>query len=259
MSDGQSLFDKLVSSALDFERATHPNFRYVILSSPRCGSSLLAGMLTSTQQAGCPKEYLNRDYIRAYLKQSGLSDTPLPAYMQEMERRRTSPNGLFGVKLHWEHFVDIYGVKGGLKREGIDFIQSMDRVIRICRKDKISQAISYYIAIQTNRWVELPGQASNRESSSNDRIGFDPMRITSLLNALVVQEVSWQRFCRQHSIDPVDVCYETLVADYDAESRRVLGCLGLDKSMTIPQPPIKKQATELNAELRSRYLDYVGV
>lgn len=79
--------------------------------------------LAETGVAGDPLEYLNLFYVQAYAKRSGISDPEefsrslcrspdtLFKYLAFVEARRTSPNGVFGLKLHHSQFASIFNDK----------------------------------------------------------------------------------------------------------------------------------------------------
>src|SRR6266702_8748733 len=94
-----------MSSDRDFPRQRMVGMRYCILSSQRSGSTLLTRMLFKTQQAGDPLEYFNLRLLQLGRTQSGNQLLTPFEFMRLMESRRTSPNGIFGMKLHYEQML----------------------------------------------------------------------------------------------------------------------------------------------------------
>jgi LPS sulfotransferase NodH len=106
----------------------------VIASVERTGSTLLCSILRGTQAAGAPEEYLNiqtKNFARLRkmvgapklrLSQlpmalarlatgrypwkdiSSFSQVSFRDYLLAVARERTTPNGVFGVKMHWNQY-----------------------------------------------------------------------------------------------------------------------------------------------------------
>src|SRR5262245_18114068 len=94
-----------MSPERDFATKTEIRMRYCILSSPRAGATLLGRMLYKTGQAGDPLEYFNLRLLqlaREQLRNASLSSLD---FLRLMEARRTSSNGVFGMKLQFDQML----------------------------------------------------------------------------------------------------------------------------------------------------------
>ena len=224
--------------------------RYAILSSPRSGSTLLGRMLFATGLAGDPLEYFGRNLLtiqREKERKPALSPQQLLA---AMERRRTSPNGVFGMKMHYAQFL--FGYQTDLVDERMLRFLRAQTLIWIRRRDRLAQAVSYAVAIRSNAWSsEVTGRAE-----------IPPIHPADCVNCL--QEVCWDDRGWETLIDAAGlvvhtVWYEDLVADYEGSCRAVLLHLGLDEAGThIPPPPISRQADARNAAAYRALCDYLG-
>src|SRR6187401_2384980 len=67
---------------------------YVIISTPRSGSTLLCRGLASTNLAGIPEEYFNPDLEDWARRRDGVDPA---AYVEWLLSERVSPNGVFGA------------------------------------------------------------------------------------------------------------------------------------------------------------------
>jgi trehalose 2-sulfotransferase len=81
-----------------------PSRGYLLCCIERTGSNLLAEALAGTGIAGQPVEYFNpagqqRPWMRGILGDSTLVDG-----FSKILAAGTTPNGVFGVKVHWSHF-----------------------------------------------------------------------------------------------------------------------------------------------------------
>ena len=68
---GTARLDYYLSHARDFSESYRVNQRYLICTSPRCGSTLFGQMLYDTRKMGDPLEYLNPNYLAAYFRRFG--------------------------------------------------------------------------------------------------------------------------------------------------------------------------------------------
>lgn len=84
-----------------------PRCAYVLCSSPRSGSTLLAEALTAVG-AGVPIEYLDPTNAMAVCwRRWGCRS--LEGYVHALHRHRTTPAGVLGVKVHWYQLAAVAG------------------------------------------------------------------------------------------------------------------------------------------------------
>ena len=243
-----------MSIARDISRNMQPRGRYCIASTPRSGSTLLSRMLEETGIAGSPREYLNPLLMSAWARINSARSIALPGYLAEMESRRTSPNGMFGIKIHWRHIETLRARK--IAERTLDaLLLRFDRFIFIRRKDKIAQAVSYYIAESTG--VFHSDQQAWLGESGIGEPEYLPDRILQNLADIVREERCWAEFFEEHGVDVLEVDHDQLVASYAETSARVLDFLGLP-SQTIPQPPTQKMSTGMGGDFRDRILRTIG-
>lgn len=219
------------------------DFRYVLCSSPRSGSTLIASMLHATGRAGDPLEYLNDQWIRVFMRTNpGPPDNfDVGSYLAGWEARRTSPNGIFGIKLHYHQMRRTWR---GREREAVDRLGSYDRHILLVRRDKIAQAVSLYRAIASQMWTSKDVSHVDAGNSAKKReVDFNPVRIAELLAFLIKEEEGWRSFLRANNIPFAESIYENFVSDYAAESVKLLELLGMDsKAEDIPPPQLSRQS-----------------
>jgi len=95
-----------MSSELDISDGAIPSCKYCIASTPRSGSTLVSRMLLSSRLAGDPKEYFGPLLIQAWLKLNK-RNISFANYLKELESKRTSENGYFGIKVHGRHLEEL--------------------------------------------------------------------------------------------------------------------------------------------------------
>src|SRR5262249_42563360 len=103
---------------------------YLVCSSDRTGSSLLCFALWRTQMAGRPFEYLQPAVIAAYRRRIGTPRfaTPLE-YLRLLYARRTTPNGVFGLKLRFWEFNSYFRNTSDKQ----NFLRSFEHIIVLGR------------------------------------------------------------------------------------------------------------------------------
>src|ERR1700742_4128747 len=78
-------------------RTAPPDCVYLLATVPRTGSSYLSHLLWQTGCLGAPLEYLNFDPVGPYHFAANSPDQQQQLW-RSVVQRRTSPNGMFGVK-----------------------------------------------------------------------------------------------------------------------------------------------------------------
>jgi LPS sulfotransferase NodH len=224
----------------EFER-TETRFSYLVCSVPRSGSSLLCELLTGTGIAGAPAEFLHPDKRAALSARWGVET--LDEYVRELLARKTSPNGVFGIKAHWGQYQPALGETD--PRE----VFPNARVVLITRRDRLRQAVSWVRALQTNKWVDRDRPRVERPAA------FDYEHITRKLRRIDREERFWESLCERYGITPHRVVYEELIADREQVVRSVLEAVGVElrAELRLPAPVLGPQADELSDEWVERY------
>jgi LPS sulfotransferase NodH len=98
MNGEEQLWLRQFDPKLDFP-ARDPDILYMACTTPRSGSHFFCHEIRNTSVFGYPLEYPgNFQKWRESLKESNDTGT-----YYSIKRRRTSINGLFGVKIHYQH------------------------------------------------------------------------------------------------------------------------------------------------------------
>ena len=240
--------------ARDFAQSTPVVQRYAILSSPRSGSTLLSRMLYETGLAGDPQEYFNPPIIALAQEQSGKEVLQLNEYLKLMEARRTSPNGIFGMKFHYSQLLGVLKAKQA-NETARRLLASFDKLIWIRRRDRLMQGISQAIAQQTQVW--------SSEDSRHAEVGevqVHPYACLRAANLIAGDDFGWEQFIKAAKLPVHIVWYEDLVDNYDEESRKVLAHLGISDFVDdIPEPPLQKQGGQQNERIHNELLQYLGL
>lgn len=230
------------ADALDVADAPSPMSTLVIASTPRSGSHMLGHMLQQTGLFGVPFEYAMPDNLEVWKRKlgtKGLDDT-LDAIMW----RRTTRNGVFCIKLHYEHLQTFGGLAEALRRF------PNPRLVRIVREDVLAQAISFVKASQTGIW--LHGQAGNPDAASYDREA-----IHAALQKVVLDNASWSYDIAHAGLRAPTVIFEELLADLPSCARKVADHVGVafDETSTPLAAATTRQSDKSERDTwKARYL-----
>jgi LPS sulfotransferase NodH len=223
----------------DFDQAQYrspPNI-YVIASQRRSGSHYLASLLRATGKAGVPLEYFHRAHWKKWLGRTGQRNPP--AIFRIICRYRTTPNGIFGVKAHWDQFKYACHLRLEQHFRSAKFIQ-------ITRDDTLSQAISLVIATQTASW------ASYQRSKADPEYSYE--RIEQAIITLARERSSWDKFFAITSINPHSISYEDLCSERDAVMDGVCNYLGIKWCRSL-HSPLLVQRSAINNEWKRRFVE----
>lgn len=230
-----------VDPQYDFPERAVSEINYVVCSLPRSGSNFLGTLLRSTERAGFPAEYFSLQSVRNFATRVGTED--YLSIVDYVRRRRTSPNGVFGFKAHYDQFVDLG------RKVDIDAGFAGLKYIRIHRRDVLGQAISFARAAQSGRYTS----AGNGPGASR----FDPDLIESCMSRLLALDASWRRFFARRGLPVLEIAYEDLIADPAGTLISIGEFLGLGEKLAVATDVFvtKKQGDASNAEWRRRILE----
>jgi LPS sulfotransferase NodH len=247
--DPEGVFDP----ALDWPRAPVQS-RFLVLATARTGSSLVCSMLADSGVAGRPIEYLRPHNIEAYKAVRGYS-SPYEI-LDDLKGRRTTPNGYFGLKLHPQQLMKLFGQ--GLTAEGAAFLRGFSRFVLCSRRGKLDQAISHLLAMERKVWNQTNDEGAPDFPLRQFGPG-DTSSISRILMTHVLEDEFWREVIRRLDLPYVEVAYEDLSEDPAGQMARVFEFLGLGVAKAdIPPPSTRKLADASNAQLREGFLKAIG-
>jgi LPS sulfotransferase NodH len=233
--------DSLNSSNAEFDFKTRaaPKILYFVASTRRSGSTYFCNELWRTGVLGAPMEYFNfRNVMVATI--SRLAVRSLDEYVRRLVALRTSPNGVFGLQIHFDQyqFMALSDVLSVLRNPFWIFVR---------RRDVAAQAVSLAKAVQTNQWNSL--NVRQAEPSYNFRL------VLSCLNDILKQNAGWKRIFETKKIEPIEIVYE----DFMVEPDKIVGDLlrrwkvPLEPHADIALPILERQSDGINAEWAERF------
>ena len=191
---------------------------YTIVFTPRSGSNLLCDFLRANG-LGQPSEYFQHPLgvANAYYQELGVAPDDFKTFLTRLVTEK-SQNGIFGVKLTWDHKNVLVGAlrRHFGRNDGLLALSPRHRWVYLQRRDKIGQAISLWRASKSGIWT-----SSTPRSGEADELEYDFFRLLSLLQAILTEEYLWEGFFQKEGIEPVRVLYEDLLREPAAAVLRV--------------------------------------
>ena len=223
----------------EFPGGVPTRLSYVVCSVPRSGSSLLCELLCNTDTAGAPTEFFDPEQMEQFRARWGASS--FGEYVAQLLDRKTGPNGVFGMKVHWGQLHHI------LDEADLATLFPALRHVYIRREDQLRQAISWVRALQTNQWAST--------HASRDEPAFDRARIDRYIERIRDEDACWEDYFAHQSISPHRVVYEELVENPTSVVRDTLEFLGVAGAReALPTPPtLEQQADSLTEEWVALY------
>ncbi len=233
---------------------------YLVLATPRSGSTLLGQALNATNLAGDPREHFGHK-MAFWANKWGT--TTLAGFVDCLMRERSTDNGVFGAKLLYAHLLHLERMartEPGFAELPLPAILAELfpdlHYVRITRRDKVRQAISYWKAKETGVWGrDRPRQGRSAQGrrlavKGSRRTGkeaaFDYAGIDALLGTILDEEAGIERFFRDAAIAPIHVVYEEFVERYEETTRELLRFLGIEppSDLDLGQPRTVKLADD---------------
>lgn len=243
-----------------------PHTTYIICSTPRSGSHLLAEALQITGLGGKPDEYfITNKYGQLQNEQGNIAELYGKKTLEEFHALVLSlgstPNGVFGIIIQWDYLHHIFNNFRSLPQYHhlddkalLDAIFYNPKFIWLQRRNKVNQTISWIKAAHTGVWRHEKG--SEQKEKNAQPLTFDFFLIEEGIERFENAEKAWDDFFTRNQINPFIVVYEDLAQTFEQTSLALLDFLN------IPRPPhidftqrsVQKQADSLNKIWAKRYL-----
>ena len=234
------LYNDQFSSVHDFPTTGAPRSILVIASTPRSGSHMLGHTLKQAGRFGFPLEYVHPSNLAKWKELLGTSD--LADTLKQIQLRRTSPNGVFSIKLHYSHLAEL----GGLER--VKRLLPNAQFVLLKRRDVLRQAVSYHIAAQTGVWIE--GQQPVGEAH------YDFRAIDKCLRRLLQDNAGWSYTLATDGCPFLEVDFDSAKKDLRATILQIARFAEIEiaPEQAPTTAPTKKQSNLLTDEWCARFV-----
>jgi len=236
-----NLYEDQFSEDHDFPRCEKPSKILVIASTGRCGSHMLGHALHQTGKFGFPLEYANGANLAEWKKRLGINN--FREVITELQRRRTSPNGVFGIKIHYPQLARFGGFS-----EVMSLFPDAYYVL-LSRKDVLGQAISLSIAGQAGVWI--PGQ-----KPVNDNPVYSFEHIDGCLRGGILNTASWRYVLSASGSNFIELNFDYVRRNLPNAIKSIANFMDVEiDPKDIPeQQVISKQSNNRNEDWRKRFI-----
>jgi LPS sulfotransferase NodH len=231
---------------------------YFICCLPRSGSWLLADALRTTGRAGRPEEFYWDAFRPSYLKRWGNPRLDsFAGFLDLTFTHGTTPNGLFGAKLHWgelEQLGEALAALGPRDAPLHELLRSHfpePSFVHLRRTDVVRQAISWWRALRSSSWYQVAGEPRTAETTATP----DWRDVFALEQQLRDGERRWRAFLDELDAPVLHVFYEDLVDDYGGVVSSVLEFLGVTVDEPLAPPRLLRQRDELTEDWTLAYVE----
>jgi LPS sulfotransferase NodH len=189
---------------------------------------------------GAPLEYLNFEPAGPYGFAAGSARAQAELWRRVLAHR-TSPNGVFGLKVFPMQLQALQEENPPLLGEVMRTMlpgPGRTRVVQLRRRDRTAHAISYARAILSGVW------RSEQESEGRMEPDYDRRAVERALQMIDHQEGAWAAMSRDLGLAPLMLWYEDVLADPDGAVAAVAGHLGveLDPGAAVDVPEVRRQS-----------------
>ena len=221
--------------------------KFCIACTARSGSSFLTVALERYHLD--VREYFNSRGVIKDLHQTHGINT-LSQFASHLVKHH-APNKIFGVKCPYQA-IATYATLGELPTFAKEW-----KVIFLTRNNVLRQAISARIASLTNQWTHVMKSRYNVQETD-----YDFNHIMLLMDSIVTQNASWERFFSLSNVAPYRISYESLIRQSVDELENIAKFLQIDPQK-YPEsrthaPWIQTQATATNRIWEERFLSDVS-
>jgi len=240
---------------------------YLVVATPRSGSTLLGQGLQASGVAGEPREFFGHKMAH-WMERWNTPD--LPEYVTQLQKRRSSSNGVFGAKLLYGQLLLLEGKarqypdlatlsRGDLLRHLFPDLH----ILWATRDDKLRQAISWFKARQTGVWGQGRGAEEPKlgrawrlgdEPLQPGELAFDYAGIAALLQQAEAEDAAIGAWVAIAGFTPYRVVYEAYSPRYSEATAEILDWMGVaHPPLNLPNPRTVRLADDRTDEWVARF------
>ena len=235
------LYEDQFSEDHDFPIVEIPSKVLIIASTARSGSHMLGHALYKTNKFGFPLEYVNPANLAEWKRRLRIDD--LYEVLAEIQRRKTSPNGVFSIKIHYDQIKQFGGFDNLVRRFPNAYY------VVLSRNDVLKQSVSLSIASQTGVWI------SGQKPMNNDP-KYDFSHIDKCLRKTILDNASWRYTLAASGCNYIEMDFDHVRHNLVQSIKNIANFMEieLDESEIPNDHVTKKQSNDINAEWAAKYI-----
>lgn len=230
---------------------------YLICATPRSGSTLLCGLLSSTGVAGRPESYFRVPDEQLWagrwrIRRDNAGRFDYRDYVRAALAEGRTENGLFAARVMWGTLGEMMA-RLSPKDARLSDLEALTEVlgridfVHLWREDTVAQAVSWVRAEQTHVWQRDDRLVRGRAPH------FDAQAIAECVRTIHEHNAGWRSWFASVGVRPYEVTYEQLVADMNGVTRAILDHLGSGRATLEISPRHERLGDDLNLDWIRRY------
>lgn len=240
------LYEDQFSEDHDFPIVEIPSKVLIIASTARSGSHMLGHALHNTNKFGFPLEYANPSNLAEWKRRLRIDD--FEGVMTEIQRRRTSPNGVFSIKIHYDQIKQFGGFN--------NLVNSFPNAyyVLLSRNDVLKQSVSLSIASQTGVWI-------SGQKPINDNPKYEFAHIDKYLRKTILDNASWRYSLSASGCNYIEMDFDHVRHNLVQSIKNIANFIEIDLDESeIPNDHVtKKQSNEINAEWSAKFISEFNI
>lgn len=210
---------------------------YAVVCTPRSGSTMLVDMMRQLGSCGTPREHLRHGVLSLVEH----TDFDFQHWMHAVLANGATSNGVFGTKI----ISNFLSRAEKLHRRGHNVLPPAalaPRVIRLRRRDRVAQALSQYVAMESRVFFERDQAKREQRARFLAGLEYDFDALNYVYQTALNTEGRVDSILEGFSGPRMGLDYEDLLENPTAELTRVLEFLDLEvpKGFVAPQPTTAK-------------------
>lgn len=125
--------------------------------------------------------------------------------------------------------------------------------VYIERSDVFAQAVSMYLAEESNVWYQWSHHAP--QDAKHERVKYDSTKLKNYLNGFLHERENWQRFFRHYGITPIRIEYSDAVENYPGYLEELFAKIDIKMISNIPKRRVLKTGDAVNERFANRLRD----
>lgn len=225
--------------------------RYLIATNPRSGSSFLCDLLHKSGAAGMRPRYEDTgwEYLGTNANPEEIGGRSSLEFLEDAFLR-SELGGAQGFKVMWPDIVCLFArCADAEERQVLRTQLAALPWIRLRRRDRVAQAVSWAKAVQTQQWSSL-------RSSQPIDIQYNYFLIARRFADARGNERAWDRWFDEMGIEPLELIYEEFVLDLPGTVETIARHLGREDTMICRADATnyEVQRNAVNQEWSERFL-----
>lgn len=216
---------------------------YLILFTPRSGSSWLTDLIAQQKILGRPAEWFNPDLMQSAMNGLSKRTHNIYEFCQELQNTHRSKENYFGAELTAPHLSMLSDLVN------IQQVFNQPSYIVLLRRNIVAQGISLFLATETGFFHATNTINMNNQTQYNDK------KIKKWINVIIDDEQYIHRFIEKNQLNPLYVWHEDIKENPEESIRNIANHIA-EKNIdleSITESEHKKIGANINYIFEDRF------